>query len=410
MYTFGVAYLSFPELDTLDISLLRCFCVSFNYCLLISVSSCFISHIGVFFGTFLGPVLALVLFNTVVFVLVIRVLIKHSVRKLKNANTTKKLKGTFKALISIMSIMSMFGLQWLFGALTIAEASLVFQWLFVIFSTLQGFFLFLFFVVLGKETRDEWLNLISFGRRKRERSRSTSTQQKHQHSKSNTSATEKTRLRLLSASSIAPDTDTQQLVSPTGESSVEMSILTRALESEEKAAEPPLHTTNTAHETETELIIVNENALTDRAADSQSEYEKEDLSEHDAVKLLEEGRSAVVDSQLPPHILHGRCMHPRVSQFNMGNSEERKETIELTRRETVKETRQTIPDVMDSQVPPHIAERRLIRNRKPATAAKPARVPKQSTPAMVDSDVPQHVLEHRFMRSYTSAPSFMTPK
>ena len=118
-----------------------------------------------FFGVFLGPIFAMVLFNTVVFVLVLRVLIKHSMRKSKEAKPTQQLKATMKTMISITSIMLMFGLQWLFGALTIAEASLAFQWLFVIFSTLQGLFFFLFFCVLGKGAREEWLKL--FLRRRR---------------------------------------------------------------------------------------------------------------------------------------------------------------------------------------------------------------------------------------------------
>ena len=122
-----------------------------------------------FFGLFLGPILALVLFNTVVFALVIRVLIKHSCRKLADVEKRKKLQGTIKTLISVISIMFMFGLQWLFGAFTIAEASEVFQWLFVIFSTLQGFFLFLFFCVLTQDAREEWLNFFSFGHRKKKK-------------------------------------------------------------------------------------------------------------------------------------------------------------------------------------------------------------------------------------------------
>ncbi len=59
----------------------------------------------------------------------------------------------------------MFGLSWLFGALTIAEASIVFQWLFVIFNSLQGFFLFIFFCVIGKDARDEWIQLFTCGRK-----------------------------------------------------------------------------------------------------------------------------------------------------------------------------------------------------------------------------------------------------
>ena len=122
-----------------------------------------------FFGVFLGPILALVLFNTVVFVLVVRVLIIHGTRKMADFERKAQIQATIKILVSVVSIMFMFGIQWLFGAFTIAEASIVFQWLFVIFSTLQGFFLFLFFVVLSQEAREEWLNAFSFGLRKKKK-------------------------------------------------------------------------------------------------------------------------------------------------------------------------------------------------------------------------------------------------
>ena len=41
-------------------------------------SSCFISDAAVFFGTVLGPIFAILLFNGVIFVVVIGVLIRHS--------------------------------------------------------------------------------------------------------------------------------------------------------------------------------------------------------------------------------------------------------------------------------------------------------------------------------------------
>ena len=120
-----------------------------------------------FFGLFLAPILALILFNAVVFVLVIRVLVKHSARKLDDVNPKKRAIGIIKTMISVVSISLMFGLQWIFGAFTIAEASEAFQWLFVIFSSLQGFFLFLFFCILSQDAREEWLNLFSLGVRKK---------------------------------------------------------------------------------------------------------------------------------------------------------------------------------------------------------------------------------------------------
>ena len=133
--------------------------------------SCFIDHTGVLFGVFLGPIFVVLLFNTVVFVLVVRVLIKHSRRINVGSKDAKKYKNTFKTLIRIFSIMLMFGLSWLFGAFTINYASILFSWLFVIFNSLQGFLLFLFFCVIGKDAREEWKSVFTCGRSKKKRLR-----------------------------------------------------------------------------------------------------------------------------------------------------------------------------------------------------------------------------------------------
>ena len=116
------------------------------------------------FGAFLVPILAILVFNSIVFVIVIRVLLKHS-RK-KYGNRDKKVVNTVRQLfISSFGIMFLFGLSWAFGALTISAASEAFQYLFAIFTSLQGFFIFLFFCVLGKEARESWLQLLCRGRK-----------------------------------------------------------------------------------------------------------------------------------------------------------------------------------------------------------------------------------------------------
>lgn len=101
----------------------------------------------------------------VIFVLVGRVLLKHSKRSIDRAkedkDTKKVVTGTLKTLISIVSVMLMFGLSWLFGALSVSQAAIVFQWLFVIFNTSQGFWLFVFFCVIGNDAREEWKKLLS---------------------------------------------------------------------------------------------------------------------------------------------------------------------------------------------------------------------------------------------------------
>ena len=124
--------------------------------------SCFIGEVGVFFGAFLLPILIIIFFNSVIFVMVIKVLIKHS-RKVYASKDKRKIDGVKKLFISTFGIMFIFGMSWVFGALTISEASETFQYLFTIFTSLQGFFIFLFFCVLGREARELWTQLLCRG-------------------------------------------------------------------------------------------------------------------------------------------------------------------------------------------------------------------------------------------------------
>ena len=129
------------------------------------------------YGIFLAPLFVVLLFNTVVFIMVTAVLIKHTRKKLSKDSKRKKevTQGTVKAIISVFSVMVMFGLSWLFGALSIDDGAIFFQWPFVILNTLQGFFLFIFFCVIGKDAREEWLNLLSCYRRKKKQKQSAAS-------------------------------------------------------------------------------------------------------------------------------------------------------------------------------------------------------------------------------------------
>ena len=46
------------------------------------------------------------------------------------------------------------------GVDTNCDAAFALQWMFVFFNSLQGFFVFIFFVVLSAEARNSWLNLL----------------------------------------------------------------------------------------------------------------------------------------------------------------------------------------------------------------------------------------------------------
>ena len=109
-----------------------------------------------FCGAFLGPIFAILLFNFVIFFIVISVLVRH---KRKHDRIGKK--TVVRLLISITGVMFLFGLTWLFGAFTVADASFAFQILFVVFNSFQGFFIFLFFCVISKDARELWMETLS---------------------------------------------------------------------------------------------------------------------------------------------------------------------------------------------------------------------------------------------------------
>ena len=99
-------------------------------------SSCFISDVGVFFGAFLGPIFAILIFNTVIFILVVGVAIKHNRSTLSHSKQQANKKTTIRLLFGITGVMFLFGLTWLIGALTITgfsdtRVSTTFQVLFV---------------------------------------------------------------------------------------------------------------------------------------------------------------------------------------------------------------------------------------------------------------------------------------
>ncbi len=117
----------------------------------------------------MGPVFAIVLFNAVVFIIITAVLIKHTRRSMARKNESlDKDKTILRLMLSIAGVMSLFGLSWLFGALTITtqEVRIVFEVLFAIFTSLQGFFIFLFFCVFSQVARELWKETLSCGQYK----------------------------------------------------------------------------------------------------------------------------------------------------------------------------------------------------------------------------------------------------
>lgn len=124
--------------------------------------SCFIRDNRIRYGIFLVPLFSIIVFNVIIFVMVARVLIRHSRRTASKLKDTKgKTVNTVKLLISIVCVMVMFGLSWLFGALSVDKAATVFQWFFAISTTSQGFLLFILLCVVNNDAREEWKKLLT---------------------------------------------------------------------------------------------------------------------------------------------------------------------------------------------------------------------------------------------------------
>ncbi len=126
----------------------------FHYCY-----SCFINDVRVHYGLFLIPLFILLIFNTVSFFLVIRVILKH--RKINQEKNPSRLQ-LIKTVIIIFCLMSIFGVFWLLGAASVKQAAVFFNWPFILLNTSQGILLFVFIVVING--REEWKNLLTCNR------------------------------------------------------------------------------------------------------------------------------------------------------------------------------------------------------------------------------------------------------
>ena len=125
----------------------------------------------------------------VMFILVARVLIKHTMKKSAKVEEKSNHKAILKTLLSVAGVMFLFGLSWLFAAFTVKQAAYAFQILFILFNSTQGFFIFIFICVLSQEIRQDWLNLFTCGRYAKQKLASSRAGHSTTNSHSNTRST-----------------------------------------------------------------------------------------------------------------------------------------------------------------------------------------------------------------------------
>ncbi|XP_075425348.1 adhesion G-protein coupled receptor D1 [Ascaphus truei] len=99
---------------------------------------------------FVAPALFVIVVNIGILIAVTRIISRISADNCKVHRDANAFKLTAKAVAVLLPIL---GSSWIFGVLAVNDQAIVFQYMFAIFNSLQGFFIFLFHCLLNSEVR-----------------------------------------------------------------------------------------------------------------------------------------------------------------------------------------------------------------------------------------------------------------
>ncbi|XP_066459512.1 adhesion G-protein coupled receptor D1 isoform X2 [Eleutherodactylus coqui] len=99
---------------------------------------------------FVAPALFVIVVNIGILIAVTRIISRISADNYKVHRDANAFKLTAKAVAVLLPIL---GSSWIFGVLAVNEQSIIFQYMFAVFNSLQGFFIFLFHCLLNSEVR-----------------------------------------------------------------------------------------------------------------------------------------------------------------------------------------------------------------------------------------------------------------
>uniref|UniRef100_A0A673ZNV3 Adhesion G protein-coupled receptor D1 n=1 Tax=Salmo trutta TaxID=8032 RepID=A0A673ZNV3_SALTR len=126
-----------------------CNCINACYLSLPSLS-CWLSLKNGAIWAFVAPALFVIVVNIVILISVTRIISRISSENYKVHGDANAVKLTAKAVAVLLPIL---GISWIFGVLAINDHALMFQYMFSVFNSLQGFFIFLFHCLLNSEVR-----------------------------------------------------------------------------------------------------------------------------------------------------------------------------------------------------------------------------------------------------------------
>ncbi|CAK8697267.1 unnamed protein product [Clavelina lepadiformis] len=123
---------------------------------------CWLSPADNSIWAFAAPALLVILINTVILITVVRVIINLQPAK-SNRVKAAKLRNAVKGSIFLFPLL---GTTWLFGLLSLSQETLLFQYIFALTNSLQGFFLFVFHCLCNSEVREDARRHKWFGAKK----------------------------------------------------------------------------------------------------------------------------------------------------------------------------------------------------------------------------------------------------
>ena len=124
-------------------------------------------HGYAFYIAVVFPVAIILFANTVTLIMVMYNLYQHDqkkARKLCDGDENKKPMIDPAMVISQARIAFacnvLLGITWIFALLAVGKATIYFQWLFCVFNSLQGFFIFVFYTLRNQDVKKAWVQCI----------------------------------------------------------------------------------------------------------------------------------------------------------------------------------------------------------------------------------------------------------
>ncbi|KAL3062992.1 hypothetical protein OYC64_002725 [Pagothenia borchgrevinki] len=114
------------------------------------VDNCWLSLTNGAIWAFVAPALFVIVVNIGILISVTRIISRISGESYKVHGDANAVKLTVKAVAVLLPIL---GISWIFGVLAVNTHSLPFLYIFAVFNSLQGFFVFLFHCLLNSEVR-----------------------------------------------------------------------------------------------------------------------------------------------------------------------------------------------------------------------------------------------------------------